>query len=60
MTNTLASREELAASASMGCAGLDIPLCPPTDVPPVWLVGPNLEARTCKFLCPLNVRVAVF
>jgi hypothetical protein len=60
MTNTLVSREELAASASMGHAGLDIPLCPPTDVPLVWSAEPNLEARTCKFLCPLNVSVALF
>jgi hypothetical protein len=60
MTNTLASREELAAGASMGRAGLDIPLHPPADVPPVWSAGPNLEAGTCKFSCPLNVRVALF
>jgi hypothetical protein len=60
MTNSLASREELAAGASMGHAGLDIPLRPLADVPLVWSAGPNLEAGTCKFSFPLNIRVSLF
>jgi hypothetical protein len=49
VTNTLASKEELTAGASMGHAGMGMPPWPPVIEPPLRPGWPNLEAGTCEF-----------
>lgn len=48
VTNTLASKEELAAGVIIAHTGLGMPPRPPPVVPPAQLVAPSLEAGPCE------------
>jgi hypothetical protein len=50
VTDTLASKEELAAGASIAHAGLGMPPRPPPATPLAQLVMPGLEAGPCEFI----------